>query len=100
MQSLMRDSGGHQDQGRHVQIWVKAMVKKPMRSPTNLWEIADELDKTCDGGHVHRRHLQTGGAKAAEVYPDEMCGGIPGGTDLQDLQCRVDQRSQEERRHS
>ena len=40
---------------------------------TNAWHIAKELDKRCDGSHVHQALLGGSRASNAAVYPEELC---------------------------
>lgn len=50
-------------------------AKKPTGFMTSSRFIADQLNKQCDGSHVHV-HLVGGRASAAQVYPDELCRAI------------------------
>ena len=47
-------------------------VKKPTRFLTNSIEAAKALSKRCPRGHRHV-HLMEGRARAAAVYPPELC---------------------------
>ena len=51
------------------------LVKKPTGFMTSSRHIANELDKSCDGGHAHVP-LMAGRAAAAQVYPDMLCEAI------------------------
>ena len=54
---------------------TKMKVKKSTKFMTNAEALAEELDKKCDGSHVHQ-HLVGGRAKAAAKYPEELCRAI------------------------
>ena len=53
-------------------------IRKPTKFMTNAICIARQLAQRCPGNH---RHIQLvgGRAKAAEVYPDELCKAISRG---------------------
>ena len=44
----------------------------PAKKPGNLWAVARRLRRTCNHDHVHVK-LEGGRAKAAALYPDELC---------------------------
>ena len=48
------------------------MIKKPTKFMTNCGKIAQALARRCEGGHRHIS-LIGGRAKAAQVYPKELC---------------------------
>ena len=47
-------------------------AKKPTGFIGNSWAIAHRLRRTCKHDHVHVK-LEGGRAKAAALYPDELC---------------------------
>ena len=47
-------------------------AKKPTGPVRNSWTIAKRLRRTCQHDHVHVK-LEGGRAKAAALYPDELC---------------------------
>jgi hypothetical protein len=47
-------------------------AKKPTGFVGNSWAIAHRLRRTCKHDHVHVK-LEGGRAKAAALYPDELC---------------------------
>ena len=49
--------------------------KKPTRFLTNSEYVAQELQRRCDGGHVHET-LMGGKAALAAGYPPELCAAI------------------------
>ena len=52
-----------------------ALIKKPTGYMCNSLYIRSELERKCEGGHRHIP-LMSGRAKAAQVYPDELCHAI------------------------
>ena len=48
-------------------------AKKPTKFMTNSWCIAKELDRRCDGSHVHQALLGGSRASSAAIYPEELC---------------------------
>ena len=51
-------------------------AKKPTKFMTNSWCIAKELDRRCDGSHVHQALLGGSRASNAAIYPEELCRQI------------------------
>ena len=47
-------------------------AKKPTGFIGNSWAIIARLRRTCDHSHTHVK-LEAGRAKAAALYPDELC---------------------------
>ena len=58
------------------------LAKKPTSFLTNSWAIERELSKKCQGDHVHG-HLIEGRARAAQVYPPQLCDAICRGLRIQ-----------------
>ena len=52
-----------------------ALIKKPTGYMCNSLYVRAELEKKCVGGHRHIQ-LMSGRAKAAQVYPDELCDAV------------------------
>ena len=50
-------------------------AKKPTGFIGNAWAVMHELRRTCDNSHTHVR-LEGGRAKAAALYPDELCVAV------------------------
>ena len=63
-------------------------VKKPIGFLTNCWCIAEELDKTCEGGRVHG-WLLSGRAAGAAKYPEGLCEAICKGIPTQKVHDRL-----------
>ena len=83
MKSLMRLKGVTEVIGDQCMFGLKSRsssgkerpAKKRTKFLTNILEIKDELGRKCDGRHEHQ-HLIANRAKAAEVYPEELCRAI------------------------
>jgi hypothetical protein len=59
-------------------------AKKATRFASSSEEVLRQLDRKCDGKHVHR-HLTQGRARHAAVYPPELCRAILRGIEGQRL---------------
>ena len=51
---------------------ARGLAKKPTGFISNSWTIAHRLRRTCKQDHEHVK-LEGGRAKAAALYPDELC---------------------------
>ena len=58
------------------------LVSKPTRIMTSAHEVAKRVNRKCCGGHRHV-HLVSGRARAAQVYPRELCERICEGISVQ-----------------
>jgi hypothetical protein len=63
-------------------LWQPA--KKATRFASSSEEVLQQLDRKCNGKHVHC-HLTSGRAKHAAVYPPELCRSILRGIERQRL---------------
>ena len=59
-------------------------AKKATRFASSSEEVLKKLDRKCNGEHAHR-HLTSGRAKHAAVYPPELCKAILRGIEKQRL---------------
>ncbi len=59
-------------------------AKKATRFASSSEGVLRQLDRKCDGAHMHR-HLTQGRAKHAAVYPPELCRAILRGIEKQRL---------------
>ena len=83
MKSLMRLPGVFEVVGDQCMYGLRTKsssgkeraAKKRTRFLTNMPEAQEELSRKCDGRHEHQ-HLVEGRARAAEVYPEELCRAI------------------------
>ena len=51
------------------------LARKPTCFMTNSWCVARELDRRCDGKHLHFS-LMEGRAKQAAIYPRQLCEAV------------------------
>ena len=63
-------------------------AKKPTGFLINSWCIAEELDKQCEGGHVHG-WLMGGRAADAAKYPEGLCEAVCKGIQKQKTHVRL-----------
>ena len=82
MKKLMSEEGVVRAESDLCRFGMKIVIKgeemaakKPTSFATNAWVLGRELAKRCEGGHIHG-HLMEGRAKAAAVYPPELCVAI------------------------
>ena len=78
VQELMKMPGVHECLVDMCAYGMKVgleLNKKPTRFLTNSEYIAQELQRRCDGGHVHEA-LMGGKAALAARYPPELCAAI------------------------
>ena len=78
MEELLRDPRVQVAYADQCQIGLTAKIKAggPAKNPTgfisNSWTIAHRLRRTCKHDREHVK-LEGGRAKAAALYPDELC---------------------------
>lgn len=53
----------------------RGLVAKPTGFMTSSWDVFEELNKPCKGGHA-RVPLMTGRASACQEYPPQLCNAI------------------------
>ena len=82
MEELLKDPRVHVAYADQCQFGLTSKMRTgsdeqgPAKKPTgfigNSWAIIRRLKRTCDHSHVHVK-LEGGRAKAAALYPDELC---------------------------
>ena len=60
------------------------LARKPTAFATNIWYVAEELDRKCSGKHAHFSLMEGRAAKAQEYQP-ELCEAVCG-----ELQTQMD----------
>ena len=64
----------------------KVPARKKTKFLSSSREVLKKLDKRCDGKHEHG-HFVDGKARAAALYPPELCRAIILGTDAELVRC-------------